>query len=1259
MEPERALVCAPLLIVYGICCMCVFLPLDYTSLSHRHGGMDRLNMPTYQQSMYYSWTGRLLYHYAYLRDQRNSTVSNTMDDYFRLAEHYHVYDPVQACIRQFLVSLEGGLVSPYLDSLLRAYSSTGNESVYVATEPTQKCVVPPTFVLRHVHRDVPDEMVGPGKNKFIQSVDGGVGLLKRGKTYVVKDQRNNGFFRHRATGALVTLSEDCNLYLNGVKLGECDCTRGTCYIPSWWHLNRQMNYTGLFYVSASSIDNETFLVELQDTVRYRNYFTVLHLAWVLDADLSRATPIDTDVLFGVLYPFVMFEHGASQGASSDDNITSYIQNYFHVHGRYNFATLPLLSTTTASVQTRTHGTAARATGASTAVSYWTSHTSMYTSATAPSRTAPSTATVHASTAVPSARPGTAPHTAMHLSTGAYTSDAVTDATRPPTSSTVHASTAVPSARPGTGAYTATRPPTSSTVHLSSPSSSSSDLSTLPTTTENVDYTSQLSTESPCMQCNTSENCTETGCTCPLHSVCNNGQCEPPCWANVCPLHAPLCINIYGTHECTVDFELCPYNMCGNNGICLEVDSGKRVCVCTTDYNGVYCEYPIESKVDICDYKPTHIDTCNKQCSYNEACFFSPYDGMKVCVGLADGTDTDGTSVHACTPDPCRQDYTCFVNSLDIYDYVCVGSPGSQGCTLHDCHGSGICYSAYRTNNQTVSACGCLDPSTDGCIHATVVAMTTHPTSSMHTGTTDQTTHTLPTTTVALCNDQCISGYVCFINSQSQEQLCAPPWPGGAPDNTDVCTPDPCRQGHACYVNYLDRGDYICVGPPDCSADCSGSGICYSAYRTNDETLYVCGCLYPATEDMCRGSTVASITTTTAVTHAGCECASGAVCMTGDDVHCTCPQHTPCSKVDVEDTHHYCMHPCQSAAAVCSVGTHCLDTFAGDHVCIPDDHDTTCYVANTCMNGGVCIGVDDDKDGNSQTFRIGQARNIYSYVCSCREGYAGSNCQHDIDECLSCPCENGATCRQLQDGSSYYHRRYTVKWVCECRQGYVGLRCQHHLPLTPCTSNPCSDARSTCIDASHPLWWRLGTNKRPVRYTDYTCLCVEALSDDAYTFEYCQEPSCSGGAHCLHGGTCIAEVGSDAYRCVCPWGYTGDRCETETTACSQHTVVQLGCSESSHCVYWEQTSVDDTKNFFCKCKHLFGGELCNAPSFSCGTHVDPNACGDHGVCEEYYNTHFGTWEYKCVCNGVYGGTHCDVVVSDVVDSWFYHVDSIFY
>ncbi|XP_077834624.1 neurocan core protein isoform X5 [Macaca mulatta] len=68
--------------------------------------------------------------------------------------------------------------------------------------------------------------------------------------------------------------------------------------------------------------------------------------------------------------------------------------------------------------------------------------------------------------------------------------------------------------------------------------------------------------------------------------------------------------------------------------------------------------------------------------------------------------------------------------------------------------------------------------------------------------------------------------------------------------------------------------------------------------------------------------------------------------------------------------------------------------------------------NPCLHGGTCNA------------------NGTMYGCSCDQGFAGENCEIDIDDCLCSPCENGGTCIDEVNG-----------FVCLCLPSYGGSLCE--------------------------------------------------------------------------------------------------------------------------------------------------------------------------------------------------------------------------
>jgi len=63
-------------------------------------------------------------------------------------------------------------------------------------------------------------------------------------------------------------------------------------------------------------------------------------------------------------------------------------------------------------------------------------------------------------------------------------------------------------------------------------------------------------------------------------------------------------------------------------------------------------------------------------------------------------------------------------------------------------------------------------------------------------------------------------------------------------------------------------------------------------------------------------------------------------------------------------------------------------------------------------------------------------------------FTGSNCQTEINECDSAPCQNGATCQVNGLG----------RYRCHCPYGYTGEHCESYIDW--CETNPCKNGVCT-------------------------------------------------------------------------------------------------------------------------------------------------------------------------------------------------------
>ncbi|XP_024114885.1 sushi, nidogen and EGF-like domain-containing protein 1 isoform X1 [Oryzias melastigma] len=286
--------------------------------------------------------------------------------------------------------------------------------------------------------------------------------------------------------------------------------------------------------------------------------------------------------------------------------------------------------------------------------------------------------------------------------------------------------------------------------------------------------------------------------------------------------------------------------------------------------------------------------------------------------------------------------------------------------------------------------------------------------------------------------------------------------------------------------------------------------------------------------------------------------------------------------------------------------------------------SVCPHLRPCMNGGRCI--DDCITGNP------------SFTCSCLAGFTGQQCQIDVDECASSPCQNGGTCEDL-----------TNSFSCECPAGYTGLQCE--TDIDECDDRPCMN-NASCTQGigafscacqpgftgalcetdmneceSQPC---LNGGECMDQVASFTCSCPSS-----FTGAFCQTelmmPKDNSSAtdnragHCLcqNGGVCVGSIGT----CECPAGYTGDLCQFEVTQilCSSRP-----CPDGSTCLEYGGT-------FVCTCQTGADFDLQDFyPDVQPQSVCDSSPCLNGGYC---YERDGG---YSCECRHGYWGKHCEKV-----------------
>jgi len=179
-------------------------------------------------------------------------------------------------------------------------------------------------------------------------------------------------------------------------------------------------------------------------------------------------------------------------------------------------------------------------------------------------------------------------------------------------------------------------------------------------------------------------------------------------------------------------------------------------------------------------------------------------------------------------------------------------------------------------------------------------------------------------------------------------------------------------------------------------------------------------------------------------------------------------------------------------------------------------------SSPCMNGASCDDVDSTADGTpcGDGFDVDCDDVVYTdWHCTCVGGYEGEQCETNIDECASNPCDNFATC--VDEVNDY---------SCLCTDAWEGKNCD--VSVNDCLNLNCNGG--TCIDHNGFA----------------TCSCDDGM--EGPTCDTAVDDECSSYP-CLNGGTCVdlsynefepySGEGGPGYSCNCANGFAGTNCES--------------------------------------------------------------------------------------------------------------------
>uniref|UniRef100_A0A8C9XYX0 Delta-like protein n=1 Tax=Sander lucioperca TaxID=283035 RepID=A0A8C9XYX0_SANLU len=619
--------------------------------------------------------------------------------------------------------------------------------------------------------------------------------------------------------------------------------------------------------------------------------------------------------------------------------------------------------------------------------------------------------------------------------------------------------------------------------------------------------------------------------------CNTAICRQGCSSEHGSCKTPgECKCLYGWQGEYCD-QCIPHPGCVH-GSCVE----PWQCLCDTNYGGQLCD--------------KDLNTCRtlRPCSNGGTCSNTGPDKYHCsCPDGYSGVNCQRAE-HACLSSPCLSGGSCVETSLGFECRCAAGWTGPScsinvdECLVNPCSHGGSC-------QDLVNGFRCTCP-----------PQWTGKTCLIDANECDDS----PCLNANSCRNL-IGGYFCE---------CVPGWTGHNCDtNVDECASGPCLNGGRCHD---DVNSFHCRCPPGFSGSrCQVSNAFLSLIQQ------ICLFIFNVSIVLFDRESLVSTFKFFCQLTVWIRGISSFLFLSWKLTCCLCPQ------LDID----YCLHgPCLN-------GGRCFN-LASEYVCeCPEDFEgKNCSHLKDHCRSSPCKVIDSCTVAVASNSTLGGVRLISSNVCGprgrcrshaggqfsceCDEGFTGTYCHENINDCEGAPCLNGGTCIDK-----------VRQFECICADGWDGPTC--HNNVDDCSSAPCQN-RGVCRDLLN----------------DFYCQC-----NDGWKGKTChsRESQCDE-ATCNNGGTCYDE--GDAFKCLCAAGWEGATCNI-----GQRDAIFTVLNSS--CVYNSGTCVDGDNWYRCECAPGFAGPDCRINVNECQS----SPCSAGSTCLDQINA------YRCVCPPGRTGPRC--------------------